>query len=369
MRVLALADLHIKFSGPRADECRRIIEWTADHARETKPDAIVIAGDVYDRRSTPEERLFLASILLVLSNVAPVFIINGNHDDPEDLRLFHLWRPSIEVITEPTLRELVNGKTLAFLPWPSLGHLAAAIGPQTSIAERREIAKAALIDVLRGFKSPTLLVAHIPVTGASMDSGQPVSGGEEISLSPDELFESGASGVCLGHIHLRQQMRAGDGRPVWYAGAPFRTSFGEASGEKGGLLWDWVGGAWRVTPWNMPARRMVLINSKWVDSGFVIEINESIVNAEFRLRLEFPSEEREAARIQGELCKKEIEAHGALSVTIEERPILVERTRCSEISAAHTNAEKLSAWAKAAEQEIPEGATAKLATLEAEVKP
>jgi DNA repair exonuclease SbcCD nuclease subunit len=374
MRILHLADFHLKLTGPRAEECRRILTWIPEHARELKPDAIIIAGDVYDRRSTPEERLYLASTLSALADVAPVFAINGNHDDAEDLRLFHRWQSGIEIINEPTIKPC-NGKILAFLPWPSLGHLAAAIGPQASIAERREIAKAALIDVLRGFKSPTLLVAHIPVTGASMDSGQPVSGGEEIALSADELLlECGAAGVALGHIHLRQQMRTGDGRPAWYAGAPFRNSFGEASGEKGGLLWDWIGGAWRVTPWDVPARPMILVSTRYESGNLVSEDPpgegfQSVRDAEIRLRVSFQPEERDAARVAIESVKASYLSSESHSVTIEERPVIITRSRCAEIEKARTPVDKLAAWAKAAEQEIPEGAISKLAALEAEVRP
>jgi DNA repair exonuclease SbcCD nuclease subunit len=376
MRILHLADFHLKLTGPRAEECRRILTWIPEHAREVKPDAIVIAGDVYDRQSTPKERIYLmargASILSALADVAPVFAINGNHDDPEDLRLFHQWRPEIEIITEPTLRPL-KGKTLAFLPWPSLGHLAAAIGPQASIAERREIAKAALIDVLRGFKSPTLLVAHIPVTGASMDSGQPVSGGEEIALSAHELLECGAAGVALGHIHLRQQMRTGC-QPVWYAGAPFRNSFGEASGEKGGLLWDWIGGAWYITPWDVPARPMVLVSTRYESGNLVSEDPpgegfQSVCNAEIRLRVSFQPEERDIARVAIESAKASYLSSEAYSVTVEERPVIITRSRCAEIEKARTPADKLAAWAHTTDQEIPEGAGLKLATLEAEARP
>ena len=379
MRIFHLADLHIKFSGPRAGECRRILEWIPEHVPEIEPDAIVISGDIFDRRSLPEERLFLLDFLIKLEEKAEslVFLINGNHDDPEDVQLFDSWRGSIEVITHPEIRTFKD-LTLAFLPWPQLAILAAT-APDVSIADRKEVARAALLDILRGFEipggAPSLLVAHMPVLGASMDSGQPVSGGEEIALSTNDLLTCGAAGIALGHIHLRQQMRSGDrrgeiilgGRPVWYAGAPFRTTFGEASGSKGGLIWDWIDSAWRVTPWDAPARPMVLLEGKWIDGQLTGLEHGPLDDAEVRLRIEFPSEEREAARIRAEELKKAIEAEGAHSVTIDERPVIVTRSRCVEIAAARTTIEKLNAWAQAAGSEIPEDAEAKLQILEAGV--
>jgi exonuclease SbcD len=382
MRVLHLADLHIYLSGPRAEECRRIIDWIAGNAWAAGPDAIVIAGDVYERRSTPAERLYLAGFLQALADVAPVYLINGNHDDRDDLRLFQKeygFLTRAEIFLEPEVWPGPAGLRLAFLPWPELGQVSAKAGAAESIATRRELVRSALIDVLRGFAAggevepgkPSLLVAHLSVTGASMDSGQPVSGGEELALSAEELLESGCAGVALGHIHLRQQMKTADTRPVMYAGAPFRGSFGEAHGTKGGLLWDWNGKAWEVTPWDAPARRMVLLERAWLpaeEAGaheHVVPLveEEGVADSDVRVRITFPAEVREAMReaMAGELDALRAVAHG---VTVEERPTIISRTRCVEIAAARTTMEKLEAWAQAVGSDVPAGAGEKLSALE-----
>lgn len=381
MRALHLGDLHVYLSGPRAEECRRILDWIAINARELKPDVIVIAGDVFERRSSPQERIYLAEFLRAIADVAKVFIINGNHDDRDDLRLFRKeygWSLPIEIILDPDVRSYA-GMSMAFLPWPCLGNLAAKSGAAESIATRRETARGALVDIIRGFRNdkgiapnlPSLLIAHMSVTAASMDSGQPVSGGEEIALSVAELLESGAAGVALGHIHLRQEMKGFDGRPVFYAGAPFRGTFGESKGTKGGLIWDWNGKAWKVTPWEVPARRMVLLDAVWTPAegdllGLSIKplITENDVNdSDVRVRITFPVESREAMR---EALAPELDAlrEVAHSVMVEERPVIISRTRCVEISAARTTIEKLRAWAQAVGSEVPERAEAKLQELE-----
>ena len=385
MRVLHLADLHIYLSGPRAEECRRIIDWIAGNARETKPDAIVISGDVYERRSTPPERLYLAAFLQVLADVAPVYIIAGNHDDREDLRLFQKeygFQTRAEIFLEPGLVSGPSGLRLALLPWPVLGNVAAKAGAEESIATRRELARAALVDVLRGFaaegrntpNTPSLLVSHISVTGASMDSGQPVSGGEDLALTAEELLESGCAGVALGHIHLRQQMKTLDPRPVLYAGAPFRGSFGEAHGTKGGLIWDWNGKAWTVTPWDAPAREMALIEITWnseeggvVTSPSAAPCPADLEGDDVRIRISFPAESREAMR---EAMRPAFDAIRAVahSLTVEERATIISRTRCVEITAARTTMEKLAAWALAVGSDVPAGAEAKLHALEAETR-
>ena len=392
MRILHLADVHLLLRGPRSGECRRILDWIAEHAADVRADAAVIAGDVFDRLSTPEDREYLADWLGLIAEAAPmVFAIRGNHDHLVDQRLFNRFYGNVLVVTEPSVQSF-SDVTLAFLPWPDLGRLAAHMGPGASIADRRAGARAALLDVLRGFRAdpglrpgtPSLLVCHLPVLGASVDSGQPVATTDELALSADELLECGAAGVAAGHVHLRQQMRSGDGRPVFYAGAPFRGSFGEATGNKGGLIWDWVDGAWKVTPWNVPARRMLLVEAglgqdvpedgggmfldyRGPDGGGDLCAPTDVEDAEVRLRVSFQAEYREAALGIAEQDKREMLGLGAFSVAIDPQPIMVQRTRCVEIAAARTMGEKVAAWARAADVEVPAGAEEKLAALEAEV--
>jgi DNA repair exonuclease SbcCD nuclease subunit len=381
MRALHIADPHVLLAGPRAAECRRIIDWVATNAREVKPDVIIIAGDSYDRRSTPQERLFFAEFLRSLSDVAPVFLIRGNHDDIDDLKLFRKeygWSMRAEIILDPAVFTWA-GMTLAFLPWPDLGSITAKAGATDSIATKLEVARSAMIDVLRGFSTnpgigpdkPSLLIAHLPVNGASMDSGQPVCGGYEISLTADELLESGAAGVALGHIHLRQQMKGMDGRPVFYAGAPFRGSFGEARGTKGGLIWDWIDGAWLASPWEVPARAMVLIERTWLpaEDGALeapvepLAAEDDVRGADVRIRISFPAESREAMRAAMAPAIDAVKAV-ANSVAVEEPPLIVSRTRCAEITAARTTIDKLRAWAQSVGAEVPAGAEVKLNVLE-----
>jgi exonuclease SbcD len=383
MKILHIADPHIFLSGPRAEECRRCIDWIAANVAEVKPDAIVIAGDVFERGSTAKERIFFAEFIRSISAIAPVFIINGNHDDREDLRLFRKeygWSLPAQIFLEPDV-VWCGDAILAMLPWPDLGRLA-AVSVTDSIEARREIAKAALIDILRGFRDkilagPSLLIAHIPVTGAAMDSGQPVSGGNEIALSADELLECGAAGVALGHIHLRQQMASAEGQPVWFAGAPFRGSFGEAKGTKGGLIWDWDGESWQVTPWEFPARSMVLIEAVWTPpaegslaldqaSLAIVDAATAAQDADVRVRITFPGDSREAMRAAMAPALDALRAI-AHEVKVEETAIQISRTRCVEITAARTTIGKLNAWAQAVGAELPAGAEPKLQILEAGV--
>jgi exonuclease SbcD len=374
VKVVHLADLHLKLTGPRAEECRRVLDWLADDIHDLGPEYVVIAGDIFDRRSTPEERLYFRDWILRVSARSRVLAIPGNHDDPQDLELFDDIPGTLNVDVAPRVAHWPDA-SFAVLPWPRLGHLAASLPAGVGIAERREAARAALVDVLRGMRSavedaraagtPTLLLAHANVIGAAMDSGQPVCGGEEIALTADELLECGADGVALGHIHARQQMRAP--KPVWYAGAPYRATFGEARGGKGYLLWTWTPEGWAVEPRDGPARRMVLAEAELGDSSLewsAYPDDDEVRDAEVRLRVAFSSDRREEARDRASDARQCLLTSGARSVTVEERPLITQRTRCAEIQAARGSLDKLRAWATATGQEVPTTAETKVGQLE-----
>ena len=90
MKLIHLSDLHL---GKRVNEfnmledqqyiLRKIIGIIDDEA----PDAVLIAGDVYDKTVPPAEAVALFDdFLFALSRRGmPVFIISGNHDSPERL--------------------------------------------------------------------------------------------------------------------------------------------------------------------------------------------------------------------------------------------------------------------------------------------
>ena len=61
---------------------------------ETKPDFLIIAGDLYDRSVPSKEATTLLQELLVKINIEcniPIFAISGNHDSRERLAIGEAW--------------------------------------------------------------------------------------------------------------------------------------------------------------------------------------------------------------------------------------------------------------------------------------
>jgi DNA repair exonuclease SbcCD nuclease subunit len=378
MRVAVAADLHVKLAGPRAAEAERCMSWLRDDLIAQRPDLVVIAGDFYHQRATPAEERYAQEWLraVVAGAGCDVLIVRGNHDDGDQLDVLGATATTggkVIACRHPVAHG-ARGVHVSLLPWPELGRLAAVL-PSASIAERREAAHAALVDILRGCQpnhasTPHLLVCHAAIAGAACDSGQPIVGSDELAVTTSDLMEARPDVVLCGHIHAAQQMVAPV--PVHYVGSLFRGSFGEAIGDKGYTIAEWDGSGWELTRRESPARRMLLVECRWTggDDAHLDgdEVDpEECQDAEIRLRVEFASDEREAARAAAAGVRRTLEEAGAFSVTVEERPVVVQRTRCSEIAAARTTAEKVEQWAKAAGLEVPEGAGGKLAALEEEV--
>lgn len=90
MKFLHLSDLHL---GKRVNEFPMLADQKAILAQilkiadDERPNAVLIAGDVYDKSVPPVEAVELFDDFLVklAARKLPVYVIGGNHDSPERL--------------------------------------------------------------------------------------------------------------------------------------------------------------------------------------------------------------------------------------------------------------------------------------------
>lgn len=248
MKFLHLADLHI---GKRVcehnmlDEQVHILGEVLDIARKESPDAVLIAGDVYDKSVPSAEAVAVLDDFLVklAATGTKVFVLSGNHDSAERIAFGGRLMQGMGVYMSPvyngefapvTLKDEMGEVDLWMLPFVRPADVrahfesdeeCAAVTDYTS-AMRMAIAQMKFTEGRRN-----VLVAHQFVTGAERsESEENVGGLDNVDASVFEKFDY----VALGHIHKPQNVaKDGDGTVrVRYSGTPLKYSLSEATHAK-----------------------------------------------------------------------------------------------------------------------------------------
>lgn len=256
MRILHTSDWHLgKFFHRISllDVQRAFIDHLEGVIESEKVDVLVIAGDVYDVPTPPQEAVKLFEQALErLSSHCHVFLISGNHDSATRLgfagRLLersrvHL-RTKLDDIDRPLVIEDDHGKVAIYgLPYlrPTLDQRILAAGTDSVDAPvnhvnvtKLAVNKARSHAQLNNFDR-TVLVAHAWFAGGEgSESELPLSVGgvENVPVSVVEDFGY----VALGHLHGPQDLR----NHVRYPGSPYPYSFGEATRARRTLLVDYT---------------------------------------------------------------------------------------------------------------------------------
>lgn len=252
MRFLHLSDLHFGKSihgvsllenGDQPTWAERFLAL----ARDVRPDAVVIAGDIYDRSSPSGAAVALLDRMLTeLAGLGiPVLLIAGNHDSGQrlsfasgllarqNLHIAGILSPT-KILDHVTLTDEHGPVTFWLMPYIFPALVAQVLEDETirdyDTAVRRLLA-AQDID----FSSRNVLVAHQNVTAGGAEA---VRGGSESMVGGvgqiDCTAFDGFDYVALGHIHASYPI----GRDsVRYAGSPLCYHFNETrQAPKGPLL-------------------------------------------------------------------------------------------------------------------------------------
>jgi exonuclease SbcD len=276
MRLLHTSDWHLGRSLHRAD-LRAAQETFLDHlvdtVRDEHVDAVLVAGDVYDRAVPPVDAVRMCEDALsrLRAAGARVVLISGNHDSARrlgfgsslfDVAGVHL-RTRPEQIASPVMLTDRHGDVAVYgIPYlEAVGGSAAAVlaGALASIRAARS-----------GPRS--IVLSHSWVTGGAVCESE-----RDISLGgagqvPSSVFD-GFSYVALGHLHGRQTLDD----HIRYSGSPLPYSFSEASHRKGSWLVELDGdGAARAELVPAPVYRKLTVLS-----GTLPELLSSPKYAEF----------------------------------------------------------------------------------------
>lgn len=244
MRLLHTADWHLGRTlcgQPFLEEQA----WTLfgpflDIVKTTRPDAVLVAGDIYDRAVPPADAVELLGAVLeriVRGLRIPVVMIPGNHDDERRLAFAaNLLRDSGLFIADSALGEAFpfadahGAVTILAAGYGSPAVIASLLGAGAEVADH-DAGFAAMTARVRGLIRPqsrSVLVAHAFVQGGlTSDSERGLQVGGTGAVSAAHL--AGFDYVALGHLHRRQAL---DGGRIAYSGSPLAYSFSEAGEEK-----------------------------------------------------------------------------------------------------------------------------------------
>lgn len=239
MRFLHLADLHI---GKRVNEMsmledqRSVLSQVLDIAQTQRVDAVLIAGDVYDKAVPSAEAVQVFDVFLtaLIAMSLPVFLISGNHDSPERLAFgagfmdqkMHLSPVFDGSIRKVTLSDEYGEIHVYLLPFLKPAHVRAEY-PEAEIHDYTDAIRVVLSHAGVEPDCRNLLVAHQFVTGAVCCES------EELSVGGLDQVDAGVFAdfdyVALGHLHGAQRVTRDT---VRYAGTPLKYSFSEANHKK-----------------------------------------------------------------------------------------------------------------------------------------
>ena len=239
MKLMHLSDLHLGkivngFS--MLEDQKYILNQILGMATQEKPDGILIAGDVYDKRVPAAEAVgVLDGFLTDLAQIAPVFVISGNHDSAERLAFGGRLMTAAGVYVSPVYDGTVRTVELTDEFGPVQIHLLPFLKPvqvrrffpEAEIANYTDAVRTALAHIDRGDGARHVLVTHQLVTGAALCDSEELSIGGSENVDA-EVFE-GFDYVALGHLPGPQ--RAG-GDHIRYCGTPLKYSFSEEKHHK-----------------------------------------------------------------------------------------------------------------------------------------
>lgn len=242
MKFLHIADLHL---GRRLgnisllEDQRQILMEIAALAKGC--DAVLIAGDVYNRAQPGSEALRLAGDFMSRLNAMgkPVYVVAGNHDGPEVvdycgdvLRKTGIYAAGAfeGSLRRHVLRDAWGEIHIYLMPFIKPIHVRTAL-PEETPETFAEAVEAVLRRTELDPNVRNVLVAHQYVAGAEVcDSEERAIGG--LDQVPAALFE-GFDYVALGHLHSPQKLLGGR---VRYSGSPLKYSLSEERQRKGALI-------------------------------------------------------------------------------------------------------------------------------------
>ena len=254
MRFIHTADLHLGkvLNGERLTDLQsKVLDDLLALVDETEAEAVVIAGDIYDRSVPPEEAVELFDSFvnrLVMEKGKKLLYIAGNHDSDARINYGAKIMSSGGVYIAGDLQREPKPVVLndeygriyfSLIPYVTPSRVRSIWGEENlSFEEAMDFVVSKEIEAVtkkaaEGESLRTVAIAHAFVTGGSISGSErelSVGGSGEVKA---ESF-SDYTYTALGHLHGPQRI----GEKMWYSGSPLKYSLNEYAQKKAFLLVD-----------------------------------------------------------------------------------------------------------------------------------
>ena len=186
MKLFHLSDLHLGKrlnEYPLRDDQHYILKQVLDMMDAEKPDALIIAGDVYDKSVPPADAVTLFDDFLyeLAQRQMPTLIVSGNHDSPERLSFgsrlmehaqIYMSRVFDGHTTKVVLKDAYGPVNFYLLPFVKPVNVRSALNDDypeeaTAISSYTDALRAAIRHMGVDESERNVLVAHQFVTASS----------------------------------------------------------------------------------------------------------------------------------------------------------------------------------------------------------
>jgi len=395
MKIAHIADLHC--CREQTDEALASLQFFAEQIKKSPVNMVCISGDTWDASMLNTEASGFNRFTDAIRNIAdlaPTVMIYGtpSHDTDGSLEIFrkitckygitilepgqaYFLVPGGNIFSEDKAKRHCNKNELQALifgiPEPRKKYLLA--DNSTGKDETEETIREAMhkLCFLLGAKRndyldiPCVLLYHGDIAGSTLQNDQTIERGTGISITVDELTDTGADYIALGHIHKPQQV---GNIPAYYAGSIYPKNFGETH-KAGFNVVEFISGnpygfPVKVDRVDFPHPQNIKIETSlddWRENPTL-----DVTGKKVWLEITCKKEDRAFINVDSEL--QGLYQYGAVEgsrVTISE--LAIETVRAAEITEVNTPARKFEVWAQNSNQAVENTVIEKIKRLENEV--
>lgn len=240
MKFVHLSDLHLgkRVNGySMIEDQKYILLKILNVIDEQKAEAVVIAGDLYDKPIPPTEavQLFDDFLFRLVERNLQILVISGNHDSPERIAFGSRFMDKSGV----HMSQVYNGKNdlvelkdkhgkvnFYMLPFVKPSNVRRFFEDE-EINTYTDAVRVAVSHMNVNKKARNVIITHQFVTGAQRSESETIAVGGTDNV--DSYVFDDFDYVALGHIHGPQNVGK---NTVRYCGTPLKYSFSEISHKK-----------------------------------------------------------------------------------------------------------------------------------------